>query len=380
MTVVRAAGLAAAFAWLAGCAAPDSRGPAEARALIAGKLPASLADRSGWAADVQTAMAYLEIAPNAENVCAIVAVTEQETGFKVDPPVPGLAAIAWKEIERQRERAGIPRFALDAALALKSTDGRSYRSRIDDAATEQQLSEVFEDFIGRVPLGRKFLEDRNPVRTGGPMQVSIAFAREHAEARRYPYPLKGSVRDEVFTRRGGMYFGIAHLLDYPAGYDRYLYRFADFNAGQYASRNAAFQKAVSEISGIALALDGDLLRYAGGEATKEAGSTESAVRALSRRIELSPEEIRRDLERGRGREFEQTRLYARVFGVADARAGKALPRAVVPQIDLASAKFTRKLTTDWFAQRVVERYRRCIARAALQPGVTGSDRERRSPP
>ena len=86
--------------------------------------------------------------------------------------------------------------------------------------TEKELSEIFEDFIGMVPLGERMFGGLNPVRTGGPMQVSVAFAEEHAEAKTYPYPVHGTIRDEVFTRRGGMYFGIAHLLDYPASYDK----------------------------------------------------------------------------------------------------------------------------------------------------------------
>ena len=231
----------------------------EAREAIVRTLPPSTADRAGWAADVYAALATLELPATPENLCAVLAVTEQESSFRADPAVPGLPAIAWKEIDRRAEDAGVPKVAVRAALALTSPDGRSYAERIDAVKTERQLSEIFEDFIGMVPLGKTFLASRNPVRTGGPMQVSIAFAETYAKARPYPYAVRESVRHEVFTRRGGLYFGTAHLLAYDAPYDKLLYRFADFNAGQYASRNAAFQNALSVASGLPVTLDGDLL-------------------------------------------------------------------------------------------------------------------------
>ena len=184
------------------------------------------------------------------------------------------------------------------------------------------------------------------------MQVGIAFAESHVKTERYPYPLTDGVRREVFTRRGGLYFGIAHLLDYPVSYDSMLYRFADFNAGHYASRNAAFQQAVSSLSRTRLAIDGDLLR----EGSSEPSQTELAVRKLG--TGLDERQIRRALERGTGHEFEETELYRKVFELADGR-GPA-PRAVVPSIRLQSVKISRNLTTDWFARRVDDRYRRCL--------------------
>jgi hypothetical protein len=361
------AAMAVLLAILAGCAtAPEApRAPAltaeQARARIAQRLPPRLADSRGWADDIHAAMAALGIAPTAENICAIVAVTAQESGFKANPPVEGLAAIAWKEIERQRERAGIPKLLLDAALEISSTDGRSYRQRIDAARTELDLSDTYEDMIGRVPLARRFLADRNPVRTGGAMQVSVAFAEAHARVRPYPYPVEVSLRRELFTRRGGMYFGIAHLLDYPASYEAMIYRFADFNAGHYASRNAAFQKALSVATGVALDLDGDLLIFEDGVPAKAQGDTERAARVLGPRIGLDDAQIRRDLEQGTKPGFEKTRLYQRVFEHAEARTGRNLARAAMPQIPLQSSKLRRKLTTQWFATRVEARYRACLA-------------------
>jgi hypothetical protein len=360
--------------FVAGCAAPDTREPRgptltaeEARAFIVRALPAEASDRAGWATDTYAALASLGIAPSADNVCAVVAVVEQESGFRVDPPVPGLPAIARKEIERQRERAGIPKLVLDTALALTSSNGRTYAERLDAVRTELDLSDIYDDFISRVPLGRTFLADRNPVRTGGPMQVSIAFAEAHAASKPYPYPVATSLRREVFTRRGGLYFGIAHLLDDPADYDRPLYRFADFNAGRYASRNAAFQHAVTQASGIPLALDGDLVRYESGRPAREAGSTELALRVLARRLDMGERDIRDDLELEKEPRFARTALYSRVFRLAEQQTGRALPRAMLPRIPLKSPKITRNLTSDWFANRVDQRYRRCLARAGVEP-------------
>ena len=354
---------------LAGCAGVGSQGdpappsPAEVRAQIASLVPANVPDRAGWAVDIHAAFIALKIPPTLPNLCAVLAVTEQESGYRADPAVPNLPKIAWAEIERRAGRLHVPKFALRAALGLVSPDGRTYVERIDAVRTEKELSDIFEDFVDMVPLGRRLFAGFNPVRTGGPMQVGIAFAERYAHERGYPYRVAGSIRNEVFTRRGGMYFGIAHLLDYPAAYDRHLYRFADFNAGRYASRNAAFQHAVSVVSGTSLALDGDLVRH--GDAGDAApGSTELAVRSLGQRLGMSDAAIRQALEQGEGPEFERSVLYRRVFELAEQRERRPLPRAVVPRIALAGPKITRKLTTEWFANRVEDRQRRCLARAA----------------
>ena len=88
----------------------------EGRALVGRLLPDAVRDRSGWATDIYAAFSALDIAPTSENICAVVAVTSQESGFQADPVVPGLAGIARKEIDKRRESAGIPKFALDATL------------------------------------------------------------------------------------------------------------------------------------------------------------------------------------------------------------------------------------------------------------------------
>ncbi|MGE0012489.1 MAG: DUF1615 domain-containing protein [Azoarcus sp.] len=366
LTRARTWSAAITLSLLAGCSGtirdfePTPLSPTEVRAQVLRLLPSGTADREGWAADIQVAFTSLEITPSASNLCAALAVAEQESGLTADPPVAGLPKMAWSEIERRADRLGVPMLAVRIALKLPSPNGDSYGERLDTVRTERELSLIFEDFISMVPLGKRLFGDLNPVRTGGAMQVNVAFAEHHARARTYPYLVTDSIRREVFTRHGGMYFGIAHLLDYPANYESPLYRFADFNAGRYASRNAAFQKAVSAASGIRLVLDGDLIAY--GRAASDPGATERAVRTLSESIDMDDGAIRRALEDNDSDAFGESRLYKRVFELAEKHERRALPRAVLPQIALAGPKISRKLTTAWFAKRVDTRYRRCLAR------------------
>lgn len=345
----------------AGCATrPPVAAPevAQLRAQIAARLPARLDDREGWAADIQTALQVQSIAATTENICAVLAVIEQESGYQADPEVDGLGALSRRELDRRARAKRIPQLAVSTALKVTSLDGRSYAQRLEAVRTESQLSELYEEVIGRVPLGARLLGNHNPVQTGGPMQVSIAFANAHLDG--YPYPLQGSsARREVFTRRGGLYFGIAHLLGYPTPYTRKIHRFADYNAGWYASRNAAFQQALALGSGHSLALDGDLLLP--GAPLEAPGQTEKAARSLAGQLGMDDPGIRAQLALGQRLEFGQSALYTRVFALADARHGSPLPRETLPGITLESPKITRELTTAWFATRVYERYQACMA-------------------
>ncbi|MFK3971950.1 DUF1615 domain-containing protein [Pseudomonas sp. NPDC087358] len=353
----------AALTLLAACSSQRNQPPPPAPDLVRSEivrlLPASVADRQGWATDIYTAFETQKIDPSVENLCSVLAVTEQESNYQVDPAVPGMGKIAQDEIDRRASKVHIPNLLVRSALDIRSPTGKTYNERLSAARTEKDLSLIFDDFIGMVPLGRTLFGNFNPVHTAGPMQVSIEFAERHAQD--YPYPLDSSIRHEVFSRRGGMYFGIAHLLGYPVSYDKPLYRFADFNAGWYASRNAAFQSAVARLSGKRLALDGDLISYGFGPSL---GQTELAVRGLHTQLGMRNPSIRSQLEKGETLAFEDTDLYRQVFELADKAAGKPLPRAILPGIVLESPKITRKLTTAWFAQRVEERRVRCMARAS----------------
>jgi hypothetical protein len=333
------------------------RGPA----LVEELLPARLGDRRGWAEDMYAAMTALRVEPTAENVCAVIAIIEQESSFRVDPSIPGPAG-AGAARARQAARARWRTQGGGGVGAQARLVGRPYllptARRRDDRATPLGHVRGF-----RQPRAARQVALRR-AEPGAQRRPDAGEHRFRATLRSFqPLSLRcaGSIRTRCSPAGGGLYFGIAHLFDYDAPYDDLRYRFADYNAGRYASRNAAFQKAVGELAGAALELDGDLVRFEQGKPTREVSRTEAAVRTLAGHFEMTNAEVRGDLELGQSAEFERSRLYLSVFTMVDGVLGRRAPRAVVPMIVVESFKTPRRLTSYGYAMRVSERHKACMA-------------------
>jgi hypothetical protein len=343
--------------------------PKAGRALLERLLPQGIPARKGWSDNIFTAFTQLKIPYSPQYFCAVMAVAEQESSYNPDPVVPNLSGIVWKQIEEHRKKYLIPSLVVDAFLLKKSPDGRSYKERINALRTKRQMNQLYGEMIRELPYGQEMLSGKNPIRDGGPMQVSVAFAQTQVRAWPYPYSYS-NLRDEVFGFRGSVYFGTAILLQYAAPYKDMVYRFADYNAGRFSSRNAAFQAAVGRISGRRLSLDGDLMLYSNKMnrvLSGKASDTQRALLAQTDRLQMRPAEILRDLGQEKLASFEQTPLFQKVFALADRQAGRRVPREMIPQIVLISPKITSHLTTEWFARKVDGRYRACMARGGFAP-------------
>ncbi len=371
-------GLAAAvFHMLCGgaaCAA-ETIGVAQTARLIV-NAERGTRDARGWASDLLDVLRQLEFPQTRENACAVVAVVDQESSFNANPVVPGLGKIS--EAALRDKLGGVPLLGTAVMSFLGSTPSRddSYLARIRAAKTERDLDYVYramvEDAAGRASLGtivnsgllNRFIDERNQINTIGSMQVSVKFAVDEARKRRWlPMALNDvyAVRDDLYTRRGGMFYGALQLLGYETGYNQKIYRFADYNAGRYASRNAALQKVISILSNVKLALDGDLLLYdKAGSAKAAVSSSEKALRKMGPALGLSDKDIRRDLLREKGERFAETPTFKAVRAAYRERVGTDAPFAVIPEIDLKSPKIRRFMTTRIFAESVNRRYQACM--------------------
>jgi hypothetical protein len=95
---------------IAGCSSPPARAPRpeDVRAQIESLLPPSVADRAGWAVDIQPRSLPSPSHRHRQRLRR-PRDHEQESTYRADPAVPGLGRIARDEIDRRAERAAIPK-------------------------------------------------------------------------------------------------------------------------------------------------------------------------------------------------------------------------------------------------------------------------------
>jgi Protein of unknown function (DUF1615) len=338
----------------------------------------NVADSQGWAFDLLDVLQAHNLDKGKENICAAIAVIDQESGFVADPQVAGLGQLSEKAL---REKFG--KIPVAGNLALRWLENNpnpqtSFMSRIRLAKTERDLDLAYRALIdhagdawglgtvAQLGLLNQIIEEKNEIDTAGSMQVSVKFALDVAKRRRWlPMMLDDlyAVRDELYTRRGGLYYGVAQLLGFETGYSRKIFRFADYNAGRFASRNAAFQMVTARLAGQKLALDGDLLGYAkGGKAHSAKSSSERAILAAIRqhRLALTDKQVRDDLLQEKDSSFISTQTFLALRNADAKLTGKPPFFAIIPEIDLSSPKIRRVMTTRIFAETVDKRYQSCM--------------------
>lgn len=338
----------------------------------------SVADPKGWALDLHDVLQLHGLPQTRENVCAAIAVIDQESNFNADPAVAGLGTLSENAL-----RAKFSKIPIGGKIALRwlennPTPQASFMARIRNAKSERDLDLTYRSLVNfagqttsldklvRLGLLNTLIEDKNEIDTAGSMQVSVKFALDMARKRRWlPMTLDDvyGVRDQLYTRHGGMYYGVKQLLDYESGYNQKIFRFADFNAGRHASRNAALQSVIATLSGEKLTTDGDLLSYSkDGAILKTVTSSENAIRRARDRykLPLTDAAIRKDLVLEKQTDFVSTQTYMQLRQSYAAEKKHQAAFAQMPGITLHSPKLKRSFSTAGFAESVNRRYQACM--------------------
>jgi hypothetical protein len=360
------------------CVTKNDRPPSLTILDIEERIPRHTTDRPGWARDIHAAITKLDLEPTVENVCAVVAVIDQESNFHVDPKVANLPNVVRDGLRSKLRSLGpLAEPALKALLAGKSPNSsRTFAERIDHLRTEGDLDRLFRDItstyrerlpdslhtIGKVTkfFGGRGLDIDNPVSTAGSMQVKVDFARTLEE---FEDLTEAEVRDMLYTRYGGVRVGTARLLGYEARYDNIVFRFADYNAGVYASRNAAFQAVLADLTGQAIEPDGDLVAYNNqGTVVLEKSKTFKAMRTFAKSNDMWELFLRRAAHLEKTADFEDTAIWKEVRSTWRERYNQEPPYARFPSVTIQSPKLQGTRTSTWFARSVERRYNICKSR------------------
>ena len=346
-------------------------------------LPNRVQDRTAWAQDMYDITDQLGIAQTKQNICSIVAVVDQESNFVADPQVPGLGEKAVKEVqtrldEKFKEKLGdgiggtIAGY-FEEVLKTQPNPKDNYLSQMRRVKTERELDELYREIFDYMSkhyhvsaltgaaklVGQDIGEKMNPITTLGSMQVHIGYAKDNKRQ-------GGNIADlrtDMYTRYGGMYYGIHRLMMYQTNYDKPIYRFADYNSGRYSSRNAAFQSMLNDLTAAELSLDGDLLLYnkdGAPRTTKSESERELLNVFASNNVILTPRQIRSDLKKEKDQNFEDTATYRTVTKLYKEKTGKEPFYAMMPEVVISGPKLSRDYNNNWFASRVNGRYQTCM--------------------
>lgn len=363
-----------------------------------------------WATDIAGVFDELSIVKNAENICTAVAVIDQESNFAADPAVPNLGKSALSalddKLEQKLGKTGATYF--QKILAEKPTKDNNFLKRLKSVKTEQQLDLLFAEMVdyfgaeykvgllnNAAKLFNQGIDEKiNPITTLGSMQVHIDYARLH----RRQSGSDRALRADLYSRYGGLYYGIHRLLTYQAEYDKPIYRFADYNSGIYSSRNARVQFWINALNGFdgsgknraknagnnastnksefanatpePLTLDGDLLLWDGASAKSTTSNSERALLILAANNPalsgLTPTQIRGDLLQEKKAEFAQTPTFMRLKQAYADKTRQPLDKvdtAMMPQVVISGPKLSRDYDTNWYASAVNKRYVACVGRA-----------------
>ncbi len=347
------------------------------------------ARRSQWLKGLNRAFFELEASCTEPGLLVtVLTIIQQESDVRVDPPLQNVDLenlLAFK-LQRLGERNPLAAGLLDATgieAALKARlreDARKVRLKTEGDLVryvEEDLRGWFTGYLHRefsVPLPIAELAARigisSPVNTIGPMQVNVNKAHRNALARGDGVDSAGDMRRLLLNPATALDRGLKEGI--------YLvwktYRFyrerlpperaafftgTDYNAGEFSSRNAAFQERVAALAGKPLALDGDLLLYRAGRPQPLISKTEAAVMTVL--SDLTGAAIREDLRLEKQGGFTGSLTERRICERYSRKTGRPCEAARVPEgavNETARVKLGRAYSPANYARAFRNRFRK----------------------
>jgi hypothetical protein len=314
-----------------------------------------------WARAIKESLEELGQPVDKEHVSAVCAVISQVSAFSISPKNSRMASILRKKI-KDSESNEMLRLLIETRLDQTASNGNTFRENIDSIGSELDFEKWYDEFTSASitkPILLVLNKDASDlITTAGSMQVSVKFAEEYPKKPRNAGG--GSVRDMLYTCKGGVFYGTAYLLDYKRNYDDWKYVFADFNAGHYTSRNAGFQKMLGRLTHRMVDTDGDLLNYETGAPSPSVTYVTFIDFLKEKGVEFDENKVMKDFQQEKSYDFEESWSYKTLAEMYQKRYGRPI-YAVLPDIPINSPKFVSKnLSTKWFANRVKERFNRCM--------------------